>query len=250
MSHASKRKFNRLLAYMLTPFVDALTIVAYIFFVPMLAASFLKPSALNGVIILAGYACLVVGTRIIRMLGGALEGGANPKKASDLTGCGGFLGFTFGVFTATAAMMASGIVENDGFNTSLSGNGALSVALGWAFGLAMITLVVAYPFVLILPVKARIRASSPMVPLLRLLGVSLINTMVLITVAFWEGLFMGEEPAGMSLGFRIFALSAFYVMFLLFQAPPRILLFLLERNPYGLATFLISLAFYLWPLTA
>lgn len=237
-------------AKLLTPLVDGLTVLAYVMLVPMLAMSFTKPSVLNGFIILFGYACLIVGTRIIRMLGHTLDAGPNPKKVSDLSGCGGFLGFSFGIFTATAALTATGLMENEGFNQATSGGGIWSGILVWVFSLTLLAFVVIYPFVLIIPAKTRFRADSPAVPLFHLLGVSLTNVMVLITVAFWEGLFMGEEPAGMSIGFRIFALFAFYLLFLIFQAPPRILLFLLERNIYGLATFLISLAIYLWPLTA
>ncbi len=241
---------NGLLSFALTPAVDGMAVVAYLFFVPALAAMFNKPNVLNGFIILFGYACLIVGTRIIRMLGHTLDAGPNPKKVSDLSGCGGFLGFSFGIFTATAALTTSGLLENEGFTRATSGDGIWSGILIWVFSLTLLTFVVLYPFVLILPAKTRFQANSPAVPMLHLLGVSLTNIMVLITVAFWEGLFMGEEPAGMSVGFRILALFAFYLLFLIFQAPPRILLFLLERNIYGLISFLISLAIFLWPLTA
>lgn len=238
------------LAQALTPLVDGLTVLAYIFLLPPLVKMFQTPSALNGAVIIAGYACLVAGTRIIRLLGHTMEGGASPKQAEDLTGCGGFLGFSFGIFTATIALIASGIIENEGFRMATGGEGFLAKAATLLFCLILLALVVIYPFVLILPApKSSLHPGSPAALLLHVLGVGLVNVMVLISVAYWEMMFSDVEPAGMSLGFRIFALGVFLVVFAIFQAPPRILLFLLERNTFGLATFLISLCFYLWPLT-
>lgn len=234
---------------LLTPLVDGLTVLAYVMLVPVLAVSFTKPSVLNGVIFLFAYACLIAGTRLIRMLGHSMEGGANPKKAADWTGCGGFLAFCFGISTAVAALTVAGIMENSGFGQVTNLDNAYGAVLRWVFSLLILAFVVVYPFVLILPAKTCFSANNPAKPLIHLLAVSMVNVMVLVSVAFWESMFKSEEPAGMSLGFRIFALVMFLILFALFQAPPRILLFLLERNIYGLVTFLITLCFYLWPLT-
>jgi hypothetical protein len=234
----------------LTPGMDVLTMAAYIFLIPALARSFANPGPWHAVLVAFAYACLIAGTRLLMLEASARKGG-KPAPAFERAGCGVFFAFTYGVFATTMAITLSGLAGNDSrFSNLIQSEGVASAIAVWGATLILIALVFLYPISLIIPARSRLKPSSPILPMLHIAGVAGINLMMLVGVAFWESLMKSEPSADIGLGFRIFVFVLYYILFLMFQAPPRIMLFLLERNPYGLATFFLTLGFYVWPLTA
>lgn len=109
-------------------------------------------------------------------------------------------------------------------------------------------IILLFPLLLMKKSRPRIAFDSSSHVIWRTFCVVAVNTMILVTAAFWEWYLLGAEPMEMALGGKIFVFIFAYIIFLLFYAPPRLALLSLERDNLSITSYLAVLAVILWRL--
>lgn len=240
--------------------LDLLAIVCLIWLLPHLVARLGQSDWLNALIIAAGYLAMCAGLVLARIYTPKAQKVAVPEEEGDKpdgTDGGGALGcalataIPFSIFVAVMMLMASGALDGDAswldqFQARLEASAVLSI-LGVVGFFVFMGL---FPWALLYQPRrraARLTWAGFVAQLLGLLGV---NSMVLITAAFWQAGLADAEPMGLALGGRILVFLASYVVFLLFYAPPRLALLSITGGDWSLLSFLVMLGVIIWPLTA
>lgn len=240
--------------------LDLLAIACLIWLLPPLVARLGQSDWLNALIIAAGYLAMCAGLVLARMYTPKAQKAAAPEKEGDkqggddsftATGCALATAIPFSIFVAVMMLMASGALDGDAswldqFQARLEASAVLSI-LGVVGFFVFMGL---FPWALLYQPRrraARLTWAGFVAQLLGLLGV---NSMVLITAAFWQAGLAEAEPMGLAIGGRLLVFVASYVVFLLFYAPPRLALLSITGGDWSLVSFLIMLGIIVWPLTA
>jgi hypothetical protein len=240
----------RLAERLVAPVLDAMLVAGSIWLLPLLRMQFAKPSYGSAWLVLAAYLGLCAGMWLIKLIEAPPKPALEQSEPDSAVGCLGFLSFTFSIFVLTMLLFALGVGEE-----SAAGN----VMELWvnqhplAFSLLGVVALIAlclFPAAVISKVKPLIAAGSKRALIARTVGVLGANAMILVTSAWWQAYLGGSEPSGLSIGGRILFAACLYAVFLMFYAPPRLILYAIDGNKLSFATFLIVLAWIVWPLTA
>lgn len=233
---------------LIAPLLDLGVIAAFIWGIPLTAAWLAEPRWPHAVIIFAAYLAMCVGVVLARRI-------ERPAAAADTTersmGCTAGLALPFGAFVVLLIMQSSGVLDDaTPWVAALRGADGGGIVLGTVGSLLVILVFGLFPWAMLFTPARLIPAGSPRAALQKFTAVVLINTMALVTAAYFHSEFSGLEPMNLAIGGRILVFACSYVFFLLFYAPPRLALIEVEGNRHSLWSFLIMLALFVWPLTA
>lgn len=203
---------------------------------------------LNTTIVLTAYTLMCIGLAVSKLLAPNPQAQAQRKPGQPDamlgTGCLAVAAILFSCSIIVMLIETGGLLDSGGL---LEEGGPLAtlVAVGGFLGI-----VAAFPVVLLLPRLGRIAHGTAAHWLVRALAVALINTMVLVTAAFWEMYLAELEPMDIAIGGRILVFVVAYPIMLAFYAPPRLAILLLEPDRWSIAGYFALLAVYVWGLTA
>lgn len=227
--------------------LDALLVAGSIWLLPPLRAQFAQPSIAGAVLVLAAYCAMCAGMWLLKLL----QAPAKPVlgDADTSLGCLEFISIAYIIVVLTMFMLALGV---DG--SSQSGNAPNlwisehPAALG-VFSVIALAALCLFPAAAISKIKPRIAAGSGRALTARIVGVLGANAMILVTSAWWQAYLSGTEPMGLAIGGRILVAVCCYVVFLMFYAPPRLVLLAVEGDKLSFYIFLLVLAWIVWPLS-
>lgn len=226
----------------ISPFVDGLTIAAYLYFLPWLARSYLTPSWVNGLIIGFAFIMLLVAIKCLRELAHTktqrTEASGVTVKASPMffTMAGSFVycGFLAIVFLQTATKY-----DLNTHAAELPGAGLMF------FGaMAILLVIVLPPFGEAGPNPNR----QVWLHALSVLGIAMVS---IVGMAFWESMKLADSGGSTAAFHGIWKLIIFLLMVLVFAGflgMPRIFLHLIKGDKWGLVTYIASLGYYVWDL--
>ena len=243
---------------LLTPALDAATLLAAWWLLPLLAAQLGRESEVNLAILIGAHLLMCVAVAAAKLIqpqpkaAVAEKGGKedSPASASQATLLGLSLPFSIALI---AMLVACGRLLDE----TSTGGAWFALAAGEGNALTSLSLILA--FILLLSVfpsavlytpKACITSGTPAYWLVRAGSLLAVNAMVLVTAAFWDGYLASGEPMEASLSLRILLTLVLYPLFLLFFAAPRLALLSLEPGRWTLAGFHMMLVVYVWQLTA
>jgi hypothetical protein len=235
------------LAWLTGPLADLLAWAGLYCAVPWLKRCFTGGSIENAYLVAGAYLLLCLGVALGRLLAPAVI----PKDGTSGPGLSAWLSWPYAIFVIVMLLDAAG-----GFNTKPGQPSLLDRIAspdGWTVVLVSVlflAITLAFPILAILPIKPRIPLTSPAHSLLKLVSNCAVNSMVLVTTAYWEWTLADAEPMGLSLGGRILVTLLIYPVFLLFYAPPRLTQLSLEPGRWALLPYLGLLFAVVWRFTA
>jgi hypothetical protein len=231
------------------PALDALTLLAAWWALPALAAQLGRESEVNLALLLGAYMLMCLG-----LAAGQHLKPADPARQAGLASQGCLLGLSLPFSLGLMAMLvvAGGLLNDTtpagAFVTQAAGDGGPGLTLLATF--AFLLLLAAFPGAVLYNPRSHLAPGGPAYWAVRLGSLLAVNAMVLVTAGFWQGYLSGSEPLEAGLGARIMLTLVLYPVFLLFFAPPRLALLSLEPGRWSLAGFYVTLAVYVWRLTA
>jgi hypothetical protein len=230
--------------------LDGLLVAGSIWLLPLLRLQFAAPSFAGAWLVLAAYFGMCAGMWLLKLVEQAPK--PQPAKAvsDDASGCLGFLSFAFSVFVLTMLLIVLGVGEQGPTAQAVDRWTAAHPAMVGLFSVLAVTALCLFPAAAVSKVRPLIAAGSGRALAARIVGVLGANTMILVTAAWWQAYLGGSEPSGLSTGGRVLLGACFYVLFLMFYAPPRLVLLAMEDDKLSLITFLAVLTWIVWPLTA
>lgn len=238
----------RLAERLAAPALDLLLVLCGWWLLPALRVLFDSRPALLVLPVCLGYLGLCAGIWCLKLVQRPV---ARPGRNSELQGC------VFGIFGMAYAAFALGMQI---YTLTGAGRSATSGALQHLpeehpllFGMALVAMLLwvgVFPLVAMLSPRPRFTAGTLTALGLRLAGLAAVSNMVLLTGAWIQVVFdmgaLGEVHAG----HRWLLFIVYYLLFLLFYAPPRLLLIAIDGDKYSLLSLAIMLALFVWPLTA
>ena len=230
------------------PLADLLTALLYLSLFKPLTLLFTSKSAVNGILICAGYLLLCIATYQLMLLKPSSGSRSQfARQSRQQAGCLPFLALCFGFVVVVMLFELTGAFDPGGYLAGPESGNSLAGAL---FGVLVFLAAVAYMFVVILRPVPIFSPGTAAHSVRYLLGIAGSNLMFLLTLAFWDSYFAGAESTGGSLGLHILLFLVFYVLSLMFLAPPRLVLLWIEGGKWGMASFLFWLGLYCWRLTS
>ncbi len=243
--------------------LDALTLLAAWLALPALAAQLGRESEANLALLIGAHLLMCVGIAASKLIQPVLKGAPATMEpdaggpsagqavcATQATLLGLSLPFSIALFAMLFA--AGSLLDETSFGGAwlalAGGDGNTGITL--AATLAFLLLMSAFPSAVLYSPKARLRRGTPAYWAVRTGSLLAVNTMVLVTAAFWQGYLAGSEPLNAGIPLRIVLTVILFPLFLLFYAAPRLALLSLEPGRWTLAGFLIMLVLYVWRLTA
>jgi hypothetical protein len=252
-----KRRRATTLAAGLTVAIDGLSILAFLLLLPGLVESFRRPSAGNGLFIIGSFVFFLIGIGSLRALQRGSSDRKKPRrgqrsgeKKQEEPGPGCTTWIAIFVLFGYMALITLVLGEVTGWFPSFSSETReVGLADFGFFVLAVLSTLAAYG-IGCLAEPAPIESARGTV--YQVLGVIGTDLMTLVTLAWYQSSMgdLGSADAGNPLGGKIVLFASFYLLFLVFYAPPRIYLFLANRDRIGLAVFLVCLAVYDWHLVS
>jgi hypothetical protein len=241
--------FNRLA----TPVVDLLTFAAYALLLKFIVNRFATQSASNMLLVTAAYLLMCAGIFIGKRLEPNPESELLPEKEGDQKVNTGkkegcmltlVLSWPFAAFVIVMMLLTSGFfVEGSDFGAKLEEFAGSSVLGGIIFVIVFLVILLLFPLLLLSRRKPRWKYGTRAHTLLRMFSVAAVNSMVLVTIAYWEWEMGDTEPMEISLLGKILVFSLAYVFFLMFYAPPRLALLELEPNKWSFVGYAILLGY-------
>ena len=98
--------------------------------------------------------------------------------------------------------------------------------------------------------RPRFEPGSPAALAVRIGAVLAANFMVVLSGGWMQWTLGTDGPTELGLAGRALFFLLLYVLFLLFYAPPRLMLIRLDGDRLALISFMVALAVLVWPLTA
>jgi hypothetical protein len=248
---------------LVSPAVDLATLAAYFHATPRLAAQLAAKQAYGPLLIALAYLLMCLGIVLGRTLGqapadgaanGESGGGDQPAPAQDWPGSGCLLGLSlpFSCFVLVMLLETGQLLDEHSPSGAWLARAASSS--GWGAGLALllgaVVLFGAFPAAVLIPRRGAVPTGTAAYWALRLIALCAVNSMVLVTTAFWNSYLAGSERMGLALGGRILVFALCFPLFIVFYAPPRLALLSLEPSRWSLAGYLAFLAVFVWRLTA
>lgn len=219
--------------------IDGAFIVAFHLAVPALALRFGHQDPGNALLIGVGYTAVCVAAFLLKRLGQ----GEKSSSFSESGGLAGTTGMFFGFFVLFMADQTSGFSSS--VTTSGDGQGTVIPTL---IAIGGIALALAFPIILFLKPGHHIKTGTTRYHLSHAVALVLVNTMVLLLLAFWRAYFEADpEPyEDLTMRAKILIFVFVYIVYLLFLSAPRLLLLSLDFRAPALASFLISSAYFVW----
>jgi hypothetical protein len=254
MSNDTDIQSDHPLRQVISPAIDALTVLAYLYLLPWLIVSFQTPSPVNGLVIGGAFFFLLLAIYAIRWL--AAEPEREPvrvsrrrepgaRRHSDERGCGWQLFFYMAVplvycaflsfillATTTSFLEDSGPWDNLGMWLMLGGALLIGVAL-------------------IFPTLSRPGRGDALGLWLHAISVLGVALVTLIGIGFWESLKAAAPIEGTEQFRGIWKLIMFaliYLVFVMFLGPPRLYLHAIRGDRWGVLTHLISIGYFTWEM--
>lgn len=233
---------------LVAPVVDGLLVAAGLWLLPLVREVFCAPHWAGAILVVLAYSALCAGMWLLKLIE-RRPGSGTVQPAENSDGCIGFLSFAFAVFAMGMVFQALSVGLNGAAGQAMERLPDDHPVLFMAMCILMLVWAGLFPAATLSRLKPRLAAGSLAALAARLAGTLAVNAMVLLSAAWWQAALGGSEPTGASTGLRILLFAVFYVVFLLFYAPPRLALLALDGDKLSLATFLIALSFFVWPLT-
>lgn len=217
---------------------DAAAVLLFTLLTPSLVARFHQASPLQPLSILASYLVFCASVWGLRRLE---SGGPGCLGTTLMAGLAVF----FGVFVVVMIVESSGFFARlDDLPTDLGALQAAKLMLIVAVGLAL-----AFLYFATLTIEVPVAVPKATLAHAVWTGVTAlgINWMCVVTAAHWEAFAADSEPAtGLALGGKILVFAVVYVFFLLFYAPPRLLVVARAPGLLTVAAFFAQTGYLVW----
>jgi hypothetical protein len=234
-----------------TPLIDLLSLAAYMALLPALVSLFSNQRVLGFWVVIGGYLLMCAGILVGRRLESPPGTVDAASGSTGKNGCVMALAWPYAAFVLVMAFDASGAFlkgsDWGGRLENLATGSPLFLILSVLVFLIILTL---FPFLLIGKPRPVVKTHSACHTLLKLFAVTAVDIMALITAAYWEWQLADSEPMQIALAGKILVFILGYAVFLMFYAPPRLVLMSLEQDRWSFAGYGFLLAVILWNLMA
>ena len=239
--------FFRWINIAVTPFTDLLAIAGCSALLPLLVNLFEKRGWGGFLVVLGSYFIMCTGIFIGKYLESWPLADDEIGKQKKESGCVVALSWPYAVFVVVMALDSGGAFQRNSelwnqLDKLTGGSNLILIPVILVF----LIILVLFPLLLIMKPKSGISHGRPSHTLLRLLSVTSIDLMALITAAYWEWQLIDSEPMQIGLAGKILVFLLGYILFLMLYAPPRLALISLEPSRWSFIGYAVLLGYILW----